>query len=140
MLRRLCLIGLIVIGIGASADEKENMSNVMSEATAEHYKWGGNNDGWHYLKRDDLSIIKERMVPGGQEKPHFHEKARQFFFVIEGVLTMKTPERDYELVSGSGLEIAPGLIHQAVNATDKDVVFTVTSFPPSHGDRVNVED
>ncbi len=112
--------------------------SVVNKSSAEHYVWGGENDGWHYVKRDDLSIIRERMVPGGKETPHFHQQARQFFMVAEGVLTIKTPDRTYTLNEGEGLEIAPGLAHQAINATDQDVEFTVISMPKSHGDRVNV--
>ncbi len=30
---------------------------LISIEKAEHYLWGGNCDGWHLLKRDDMSVI-----------------------------------------------------------------------------------
>jgi hypothetical protein len=52
---------------------------VVQKAGAEHYVWGGVNDGWHLVKRDDLSVIEERLQPGSREVRHYHERARQFF-------------------------------------------------------------
>jgi hypothetical protein len=50
-------------------------------ATAEHYVWGNGCDGWHLLKTEGLSVIKERVPPGESERAHLHTKARQFFFI-----------------------------------------------------------
>ena len=36
-----------------------------------------------------------------------------------------------------GLEIAPGLAHQAFNRGADEVRFLVVSQPPSHGDRID---
>ena len=44
--------------------------------TAEHYTWGQNCDGWHLVKRDEISVIQERVPTGGTEVLHFHEYAR----------------------------------------------------------------
>ena len=52
--------------------------------SAEHYVWGGVCDGWHLLKRDDLSVIRERVPAGAAETPHRHARSRQFFYVLEG--------------------------------------------------------
>ena len=56
---------------------------------AEHYAWGGMCDGWHLLKGDTLSVIEERIPPGGSEVRHYHEKSRQFFYVLTGVLSFE---------------------------------------------------
>jgi hypothetical protein len=42
----------------------QSAPHVVDTGNAEHYVWDGTNDGWHFLKRDDLGIIRERMVPG----------------------------------------------------------------------------
>lgn len=60
---------------------------------AEHYVWGEVNDGWHLVKRDDLSVIEERIQPGAAEVRHYHQKARQFFYVLAGELTMEAGGR-----------------------------------------------
>ncbi|MEM9706388.1 MAG: cupin domain-containing protein [Pseudomonadota bacterium] len=112
----------------------------VNRASAEHYVWGEVNDGWHLLKDPSVSVIEERMSPGGEETPHKHEKARQFFYVLEGVLTMRRDGGEVALNPGDGVEVPPGLAHQAVNSSAEDVRFLVISTPPSHGDRINVTD
>lgn len=43
---------------------------VTSIETADHYVWGEVCDGWHLLRRKDLSVIQER-VPAGRAQVHF---------------------------------------------------------------------
>jgi len=109
---------------------------VISRETAEHYTWGDRCDGWHLVKRPDLSVIHERMPPGTSEIRHYHAKSRQFFFVLAGVLTMEVGGRMEALAQQHGLEIPPGVPHQARNESAAAVEFIVVSMPPSHGDRV----
>jgi mannose-6-phosphate isomerase-like protein (cupin superfamily) len=78
------------------------------------------------------------MPPGTQERPHRHGRSRQFFYVLEGVLTMRTDGGLEAVSGGEGIEIAPGVVHQAVNQSAGDVRFLVVSSPPSHGDRVDM--
>ncbi|MGC2160676.1 MAG: cupin domain-containing protein [Silvibacterium sp.] len=111
------------------------MSASINRDNAEHYVWGGVCDGWHLLRSEGLSVIEERMPPGAQEQRHFHVRARQFFYVLEGELTMELAGQHHLLAAGNGLEIAPGEPHQAMNQADHDVRFMVISQPPSHGDR-----
>ena len=61
----------------------------VSTATAEHYSWGNQCDGWHLVKLPFLSVIQERMLPGTSEINHFHHKARQFFYVLVGVAVLE---------------------------------------------------
>ena len=62
---------------------------LISTKTAEHYTWGDGCDGWHLLRAPGLSVIQERMPPGAAEARHLHERARQFFYVLSGSLTME---------------------------------------------------
>jgi mannose-6-phosphate isomerase-like protein (cupin superfamily) len=87
----------------------------ISTATADHYVWGEICDGWHLVRTGDLSIIEERMPPGSAEQRHWHQHARQFFYVLEGELTMQFDDRATVLKT--------------------DTRFLVISQPPSHGDR-----
>ena len=115
------------------------MGAIVSAGSAEHYKWGGPRstdcDGWHLVRTPDLSILEERMPPGTSEVRHRHERARQFFFVLEGLLTIEIEHQEFQLSPGQGIEIAPGLPHQAMNRDSSPARFLVTSQPPSHGDR-----
>jgi mannose-6-phosphate isomerase-like protein (cupin superfamily) len=115
------------------------MSSSISITNAEHYVWGGNSDGWHLLKHEDVSIIQERVPPGGREVMHYHEKSRQFFYMLQGEGTVVLEEGRVALPGGSGLEIAPLTRHRFENNSEADVIFLVISVPRSHGDRVNTE-
>jgi mannose-6-phosphate isomerase-like protein (cupin superfamily) len=111
--------------------------SVINRETARHYSWGEGCDGWVLLPNADVTIIEERMPPGTFELRHFHEKARQFFFVLSGELRMEMEGQVYVIVSGSGLEVPPGSTHQARNESDFEVRFLVTSNPTSYGDRID---
>ncbi len=104
---------------------------------AEHYTWGDNCDGWHLVKTPQLSVIQERMPSGTHEAKHFHHHAEQFFYVLEGIATMRCGEQSFELGPNQGIHIPAGKLHQLANCHDQVLIFTVTSTPPSHGDRVN---
>ncbi|HEX4039613.1 MAG TPA: cupin domain-containing protein [Acidobacteriaceae bacterium] len=112
------------------------MSEPASAATAEHYVWAEVCDGWHLARGESLSVIEERMPPGTREQRHSHTRARQFFYVLAGELTMEVEGRTHSLAAHHGLEIAPGERHQALNASGEDVRFLVISTPPAQADRV----
>lgn len=76
------------------------------------------------------------MPPGASEVRHHHMFARQFFFVLEGELTMEIERQDFVIKAGEGVEVSPGQAHQAINRSGAPVRFVVTSQPPSHGDRI----
>lgn len=115
------------------------MTGTVSTSNAEHYLWGVNCDGWHLLKRDDISVIQERVPAGEKEIMHYHERSRQFFYVLDGEGQMVFEDEVVSLHKGEGLEIAPLVKHRFENRSKVDVVFLVVSMPKSHGDRINVE-
>jgi mannose-6-phosphate isomerase-like protein (cupin superfamily) len=119
-------------------------TKIISIKSAEHYKWGGPQgtdcDGWHLVKTPDLSIIEELMPAGTSEVRHSHVHARQFFFVLEGELTLEVEYHHFVLHAGEGIEVSPGQQHQALNRSANPVRMIVTSQPPSHGDRVVLRD
>jgi len=86
------------------------MGDPVSAEAAEHYRWGEVCDGWHLVRSEGLSVIEERMPAGAREQRHFHTKARQFFYVLEGELTMEVEGgvmrwargRGWRLLRGSG--------------------------------------
>ena len=113
--------------------------NPISISTAEHYLWGSNCDGWHLLKHDDLSVIQERVPASGREVLHYHQVARQFFYILEGEGQMVFEDQTIVLKRGEGLEIPPMVSHRFENASEADVYFLVISTPKTQGDRVNIE-
>lgn len=111
---------------------------VVSIDKAEHYVWGEICDGWHLLKRDNMSVIQERVPSGSGEVMHYHIKAQQFFYILEGQGTMVYQDKTVVLEKGEGIEIRPQVRHQFKNQSNRDVHFLVISVPATKGDRVNV--
>jgi mannose-6-phosphate isomerase-like protein (cupin superfamily) len=77
------------------------------------------------------------MPAGTDETRHSHVYAHQFFFVLEGALTIEVERQRFVIRAGEGMEISAGQLHQAVNSGPTPVRMLVISQPPSHGDRVN---
>lgn len=108
---------------------------MISKDNAEHYIWGDNCDGWYLVNRPDMLIIHEKMPPDTHEKRHFHSIARQFFYVLEGNLSMELEGVKHDIKARQGLEIPPGAKHQASNDSQLPVEFIVISHPTTRGDR-----
>lgn len=112
--------------------------SVKDASTGEHYRWGTASEGWHLLRRDDLSVIEERVPPGEREQRHYHNRSRQFFYILRGAAVIEMEGVRHALRERQGLEVPPGAAHQFRNESDADVVFLVVSAPKSHGDRVGL--
>ena len=110
--------------------------NVVAKQNAEHYIWGESCDGWRLLNREDLSVIQERVPPGQAEVMHYHERARQLFFILRGTAVMQFETHAVILRTGDSLEIPPGTRHQFKNESAEDVEFLVVSAPTTRGDRI----
>ncbi len=112
------------------------IQKIVDLSNTEHYFWDVSCDGWHLVKRDDLSIITERVPPGGNEKRHFHKYSRQFFYILSGEAVIEVDGERQTLQAQQGIEIPPGVAHQFRNESNSEVLFLVISVPKSHGDRV----
>jgi len=117
--------------------KSEIKAAAISADSASHYTWGEDCDGWHLVRTAALSVIEERMPPKTSEQRHLHDRARQFFYVLAGELTLEVEGEELLLRANEGLEVAPKQAHQAFNRGEQDVRFLVTSQPPSHGDRID---
>lgn len=113
-----------------------NLPETISAANAEHYLWSENCDGWHLVRTSELSVIQERMPPGTSEVRHFHERARQFFFILAGEAVLEIDGCEHLIHAQQGCEVVPGMAHQLFNQGEADLHFLVISQPPSHGDRI----
>jgi mannose-6-phosphate isomerase-like protein (cupin superfamily) len=112
---------------------------VVDRSSAEHYVWGDSCDGWHFLKSDALSVICERVPPGGREVTHLHRRAQQVFVVLEGVATMLVDGVAHRIEAGQSLHVPVGVAHQFRNDSNGDVHFLVVSAPTTRGDREDLE-
>ena len=112
------------------------MQRPVSTKNAEHYIWGGTCEGWHLLKHPGLSVIQERVPPGGREVPHYHRYAQQFFYVLAGEAIIELAEGIVRLAPGQGYAVTAGVRHQLRNEGETTLEFLVISAPHAHGDRV----
>ncbi|MDH3347911.1 MAG: cupin domain-containing protein [Desulfobulbaceae bacterium] len=106
--------------------------------SAEHFEWGDNCDGWHFVKSKNLSIVQERVPSGCSETMHYHRSAEQFFFVLNGTATIEIEGKKINIEANNGIHIPPGKKHQLGNQNEADLVFLVTTTPILSGDRVEV--
>lgn len=111
---------------------------IKSIHNAEHYMWGNNCDGWHLLKTDSLSVIKEKMPSGTSEQLHFHTYSQQLFYILSGVATFEVAGQLYVVNANESIHIPKGTKHCISNKSDKALEFIVISEPKSHGDRQNL--
>jgi mannose-6-phosphate isomerase-like protein (cupin superfamily) len=111
---------------------------VTSTARAEHYSWGERCDGWHLVRSDGLSVIEESIPPGAFEVRHFHNRSRQFFYVLTGCATIECDGLRHTLLTHDGLEVPPAVPHEVFNRGAETLRLLVVSQPPSHQDRVAV--
>lgn len=105
-------------------------------ANSEHYKWGSDCDGWKLINEPGRSIIQERMPPGTSEIRHYHERAKQFFYMLSGTAAMYVNEERIELKAQEGIAIDPGVPHRMTNESEAEAEFLVISTPTTAGDRV----
>ena len=124
--------------MSATAAQPTPIAIVSAAQPLKHYTWGDACDGWNLVDRPGLSVKQERMPPHTAEREHFHEKARQFFFILEGVAVFETDKGRFELTARQGLEMEPGIKHRIMNESDDDLVFILCSQPSTTGDRVEI--
>jgi len=113
------------------------MKIVSREQSLHHYLWGNACDGWNLADNPELSVKLERMPPQTAEQEHYHERSRQFFFILKGEAVFQTEEGRISLQPQQGLEIRPGLRHRIMNEGSEDLEFILCSQPSTAGDRIN---
>lgn len=115
------------------------MTKVVSRENTQHYLWGDHCEGWHLLKSTELSVIQEHMPPAAAEVTHYHEFARQFFFILSGEAIMEIDGHSFVLRAQEGIYVPPKTAHRLSNPTKLELHFVVVSTPMSHGDRITVD-
>ena len=119
--------------------EKSKFDRITNTHNSDHYTWGEICDGWNFVQTENLSVIREKMPKGTQEKKHFHRSTFQFFYILSGEATFEIDEKLYIIGENQGITIKPKERHRIINKTDSELNFIVISNPPSHGDRIDIE-
>jgi len=110
---------------------------IKSENNSEFYNWGNKCSGWHLVKGQNLSVIKEIMPPETKEQKHFHKFAKQFFYILNGTAKFDIDGLDFIVTAGAGIVIEAFAKHQIKNNTKENLEFIVISQPTSKNDRIN---
>jgi len=110
-----------------------------SKQNAEHYIWGQHCDGWRLIDEAGQSIIHERMPAGTSESRHYHNYAKQFFFILSGEMTVEINGQLHTIKAHEGIEVKAQQPHQVFNRSAEAIEFLVISQPNTKGDRVEME-
>ena len=103
-----------------------------------HYRWGSSCDGWVLVDSDAFSVKQEIMPPLAAENFHYHKKAQQFFYILNGTATFETDDKVYTVRRGEGFHILPGTIHRVINLAAEPLEFILSSQPSTLNDRYNI--
>lgn len=101
-----------------------------------HYTWGDNCTGWPLVNTKDLSVKQEQMPPKTSEKIHFHHTSQQFFYILNGIATIRLNQKLIRLEANEGILIKSGTKHQIQNNSDNNLDFLVISQPNTFNDRI----
>ena len=78
-----------------------------------------------------MSVIQESVPAGAAEVMHYHNSARQFFYILEGEGIMIFEDHEVTLKKGQGIEIAPQVKHQFKNQSNARCAFS-SDLSPIH--------
>lgn len=86
------------------------------------------------------SLAEARLAPGMSTDEHFHTKAEEIYYILEGRGSIKIEDEVREVGPGDGIAILPGKRHKIWNPGQSDLVFLCCCSPAySHDDTVIVE-
>lgn len=78
------------------------------------------------------------MPPHTSEALHYHQKAQQFFFILEGQATFEIEDEVFVVNTNEGCHVEANKKHKIKNEGATDLHFLVISEPKAHGDRIDL--
>lgn len=78
------------------------------------------------------------MPEGAEEILHYHEVARQFFFILKGKAIFEIDNVILIVREGEGLQIEAGKRHRIMNRDEGFLEFIVCSHPSTQDDRFDL--
>ncbi|GAB4393507.1 MAG: hypothetical protein Tsb005_12100 [Gammaproteobacteria bacterium] len=101
--------------------------------------WGNNCEAWTLLQTENLSILEERMPEHTSDNMHYHTKADQFLYVLEGEVTVNIKNDYMTLTKNQGIHISATTPHCVINRSNESARFLLISSPYHRDDRVLVD-
>lgn len=113
---------------------------IIDKQNAEHYLWGDHCDSWILADTAGLSVKQESMPAWTREKLHFHAKAQQFFYILQGSATFYLENDKIIVTRQKGILVQPKTEHYIANETAERLDFLVISQPTTNNDRTTIEE
>lgn len=88
-----------------------------------------NADFLERTKSENLGARLWRLLPRSANTLHKHVRAEEFYFVLEGVGRMRVGEDTLTVPKYGGVLVGPGLLRQAFNDTDDEVLWLIVGAP-----------
>ena len=86
------------------------------------------------------SLAEARLPPGGATQPHYHPRAEEIYYLLEGRGRMHLEGEVREVGPGDAIAIPPGQRHQITNIGEGTLRFLCCCAPAyEHDDTVMVE-
>jgi mannose-6-phosphate isomerase-like protein (cupin superfamily) len=86
------------------------------------------------------SLAEARLPAGASTQPHFHPRAEEIYFLLEGRGRMQIEDGVREVGPGDAIAIPPGMRHQIINTGSETLRFLCCCAPCyEHEDTVMVE-
>ncbi|KXH85952.1 cupin domain-containing protein [Chryseobacterium kwangjuense] len=112
---------------------------IQSKNNSEYYTWGNACDSWVLEDSEGLSVKQEKMPAGTAEKLHFHELAKQVFYILEGEAVLYINSEKFLVRKGESISVRPKSEHFIANESHKAVEFLVISSPSTTHDRIEIK-
>jgi len=86
-----------------------------------------------YFLFDSFEFIVTMVPPGHVQEPHLHEQIVEFYYVIEGQMSIKEGTEMVDLLAGEAVCLVPnGLLHEISNQSDKPLTIATLKLPPNN--------
>ena len=86
------------------------------------------------------SLAEARLPSGASTTPHFHPRAEEIYYILEGTGRMRIGHEERDVVPGDAIAIPPGELHQITNTGWNKLKFLCCCAPAyEHDDTVLVE-
>jgi mannose-6-phosphate isomerase-like protein (cupin superfamily) len=112
--------------------------NVINKSIAPRDVWAAG-ESWTLTDQPHLHVQQERMPPGSAERRHLHHAVEQFYYVLEGVATVRFDDREETLRPGDAVHVPAATPHQLRNDSADALEFLVISSAPPRRDRVDLD-
>lgn len=87
------------------------------------------------------SLAEARLPPGASTAPHYHPRAEEIYYLLEGTARMRIESEVREVGPGDAIAIPPGRRHQITNSGAATLRFLCCCAPAyEHDDAVMVYD